>query len=300
MNWDDLRLLLAIHRAGSLAAAARELGINHSTLYRRLNAFEAAMGLRVFERHVQGYAPTAEGEDILGHCLQIDEAVGTLERRVAGKDFRLNGRIRLTAPSNLCTGYLAAYLPEFRLLHPEIEVELLAGDREYDLARREADLALRATSKPPEYLIGRRVTQLPWWVFGVRGDGVAPDAPVNMAEALQMPMVGPEASLLRLPVFAWLEAQRAQRGYVARASDLATMAALVREGMGLALLPIDQQSEGLRALFPVEPGFSADLWLLTHPDLRQVQRLRVFADFLVAKLRHDSRMQPPSAPPSAT
>jgi DNA-binding transcriptional LysR family regulator len=290
--WDDLHLLLAIARAGSLSGAARALQVNHSTVFRRLQAAEAALGVRVFERGAEGYRPTLEGEEIVRHAERMDAEVLALERTVAGKDFRLAGSVRLTAPPHLAREFVAPLLPAFRRQQPDIVVELLVGDREYDLARREADLALRATAAPPPYLIGRRVLDLPWWVFA-GADWPGPP-PASVDELGRFPLIGPEASFLRLPVFAWLQAQFGDAAFVARASDLDTMAALARAGLGLAALPIDQQQPGLCPLLALDPAFAAGLWLLTHPDLRHVQRIRVFADFLAAALRDDPRLAPPA------
>ena len=295
MDWNDLRFCLAVARAGSLAGAARTLGVNHSTIFRRLNAFEESLGVRVFERLPEGYVPSAEGEEILRHAEAAEAAVLALERTVAGKDFRLAGRIRLTTPANLAVRFVARYLPDFLDLYPDIRVEIVVGDRDFDLIRREADLALRATSQPPEYLVGRKVMALSWWVFAGQRYLARRARPKAMDELADHPLIGAEASFLRLPAFAALEAAYPESAFVARASDLGSMAALAEAGLGLALLPIDQQAPTLVPLFPVEPQPSSDLWLLTRPDLRHVARFRVFSDFLVERLRTDPGLQPPPA-----
>jgi DNA-binding transcriptional LysR family regulator len=209
---------------------------------------------------------------------------------VAGKDYRLAGRIRLTTAPNLATDYIAGYLPDFLAMYPDIRIEIAAGDRGFDLARREADLALRATERPPEFLVGRRVLEVPWWVYA--GESyLARRPPPNDMDALgQHPLIGAEASFLRIPVFAWLESRHGESAFVVRANDLNTMAALAVAGLGLAVLPTDQQESGLVPLFPVEPAFEAGLWLLTHPDLRHVARIRVFSDYLTERLRADPRL----------
>lgn len=293
MDWDDLRYFLAIARAGSLAGAARALDVNHSTVFRRLNGFEGKLGVRVFERRPDGYVLTTEGEDILRHAEQADAAVLALERTVAGKDYRLAGNIRLTTAPNLATDFVAPYLPAFLEQHPDIRIEILSGDRDFDLARREADLALRATPQPPDYLIGRKVCDLPWWVFAGERYLARRAPPASIAQMAQHPLIGPEASFLRIGVFAWMQATFGDDAFIVRASDLNTMAALAQHGLGLVVLPNDQGQPGLVPLFPVDPAFAASLWLLTHPDLRDVARLRVFGDYLVERLRADSRLHPP-------
>lgn len=286
-DWEDLRYVLAIGREGTLAGAARRLGVNHSTVFRRLQQAEARLGLRVFERLPQGYVPTAAGEAVLAEAARMDEAADALARRVAGSDVRLSGRIRLTTAPNLASDYVAGYLPEFAAHYPDIRIEIAVGDRDYDLARREADLALRATAQPPEFLVGRKVRDLAWWVCA--GDAYA-NPPRTMDELASHPLIGAEASFLRVAPFAWLEKTCGDERIVARANDLNTMAALAIAGVGIALLPSDQSRAGLRRLFPLQPAFPAALWILTHPDLRRVARIQAFSEFLSAKLRDDPRL----------
>jgi len=286
-DWEDLRYLLAIGRAGSLAGAARALAVNHSTVFRRLQQAEARLGLRVFERLPEGYVPTAVGAAVLEEAARMGEAADALARRAAGSDVRLSGRIRLTTAPSLATDYVAPLLPAFLARYPDIRVEIAVGDRDYDLARREADLALRATAAPPEWLVGRKLCDLRWWVCA--GEAYA-HPPAGMHELQAHPVIGAEASFLRVAPFAWLEKTQAEARIVARSNDLNTMAALAVAGVGLALLPSDQWRPGLRRLFPLQPEFPAALWLLTHPDLRRVARLQAFSDFLSASLRDDPRL----------
>jgi DNA-binding transcriptional LysR family regulator len=289
-DWEDLRYLLAIGREGTLAGAARRLGVNHSTVFRRLQQAEARLGLRVFERLPTGYLPTAAGETVLEEAARMDEAANALARRAAGSDVRLTGRIRLTTAPNLAADYVAGYLPEFLARYPDIRIEIAVGDRDYDLARREADLALRATPQPPDYLVGRKVRELAWWVCAGEAYLRTHPAPAAMDDLAKHALIGAEASFLRVAPFAWLERNFADERFVARANDLNTMAALTVAGVGLSLLPSDQSRAGLVRLFPLQPAFPAALWLLTHPDLRGVARIRAFSDFLSARLRDEPRL----------
>jgi DNA-binding transcriptional LysR family regulator len=291
VDWEDLRYLLAIGRERSLAGAARRLGVNHSTVFRRLQQAEVRLGLRVFERLPEGYLPTAAGEAVLAEAAHMDEAAEALARQVAGSDVRLSGRIRLTTAPSLAADYVAGWLPEFLARYPQIRIEIAVGDRDYDLARREADLALRATPQPPDYLIGRKVCDLTWWVCAGEAYLARHAAPRSMEDLAAHALIGAEASFLRVAPFAWLEKTFDESRFVARANDLNTMAALTLAGLGIALLPGDQSRPGLRRLFPLQPAFPAALWLLTHPDLRRVARIQAFSDFLSAKLREEPRLK---------
>jgi DNA-binding transcriptional LysR family regulator len=293
IDWNDLRYFLAIARAGSLAGAAQALEVNHSTVFRRLNAFEQRLGVRLFERLPLGYLPTAEGAEIRRHAEAVDEAVNALSRSVAGRDARLSGLIRVTTAPNLATDYLAGYVARLRALHPEIVVEIAVGDHEFDLARREADVALRATQSPPEYLVGRKVLELPWYVSAGRATIANFGTPTKTTDLERLPLLGADDSFMRLPAFAWLRRNFPERQFVARAGDLATLRALTLAGLGFTLLPGDQQGPELVHLFPVEPRFVGQLWLLTHPDLRHVARIRAFMEFVAEALRGDPRLAAP-------
>jgi DNA-binding transcriptional LysR family regulator len=290
LDWNDLRYFLAIARAGTLAGAAQALGVNHSTVFRRLNAFEARLGVRLFERLPAGYVPTPEGEEIRRHAEAVDDSVNALARSVAGRDYRLSGRIRLTTAASLASDYVAGYLVKFRDSYPDITVEVATGDHDFDLTRREADVALRATQSPPEFLVGRKLMELPWYVCAGRESLARHGTPASMADLARFPLIGADDGFLRLPPFAWLRRTFPDRQFAARASDLGTMRALTLAGMGIAVLPGDQYCEDLVHLFPLEPPFTGQLWLLTHPDLRRVARIKAFMDFIADAVRGDPRL----------
>ncbi len=287
MNWNDIPVFLAIAQGGSLNAAARTLGLNHSTVFRRLNALEEELSTRLFERLPTGYALTGAGERMLEKAQQADVAIQELELAVAGRDRKASGLVRLTTAPNIARTIVPAVVGALRKEHPGIVVEVAVGDSDYNLNRREADLALRATSKPPEHLIGRKVMELSWWVCGgSRGRSRPPANPVDLRKK---PMIGADRALMRLPAFQWLEEHCAE-SIVARANDLSTMAALAIAGVGYAVLPSDQQESGIRRLFPV-PNLSGELWLLSHPDLRKVRRVAVVWDALIAATAAQTKPQ---------
>ena len=289
-RWDDLRIVLAIARRGTLAGAARELGVNHSTVFRRLNAFEDGLGLRVFERLPDGYVATAAGEELLRHAERADAAMLAVERALAGRDFRLAGRVRITAPLHFATDYLAPLLPRFREQYPDVVLEIVAADRDFDLARREADIALRATASPPEYAIGRRVCALRWWAAASAAYLESAPPLASLADLGNHRIIAADAAFLRLPAMARLESLVPADRIVARTSDLETMAAMARAGVGVALLPNDQRQPALRFAFPLADLPDGALWLLTLPELKRLPRIRAVSDFLLDALRADPRL----------
>lgn len=277
MNWNDLRVFLAIAEAGSLAGAARHLGNNHSTVFRRLEALESDLDARLFERHAGGYSLTPAGERMLALARPVAESIDAISRDVAGRDLALRGPVRLTTAPNLARYIVPAALVRLRQQHPGIVVEVSVADSDYDLNRREADLALRATLAPPDHLIGQHLATIDWWVCAAAG---AASLPGSESELDEHPLIGADESLRRLPALRWLEQGRREQ-VVARANDLTTMAALARAGIGLAVLPGDQPPDGLQRLFPI-PDIHGELWLLTHPDLRGMRRVRVVWEALAA------------------
>lgn len=291
MDWNALKVFIAIEQSGSLAGAARILGVNHSTVFRRLNAFEQSLGARLFERLPDGYMPTLLGEELREVANRIDGAFDDLERRIAGRDMQPGGKVRLTAPNNLAYRFLPGYLAELRRDVPDIEVELLVSNQEVNMSSRQADIAVRVTSAPPEHLVGRQGCSIGWSVFAGPVYLQHHPKPERLEDLSQHRLIGASRGMQHLPAFQWLDKHLPQ-AIAARSDDLVAMSGLAEAGHGLALLPDDQQRPGLQRLFAFTPGKTSDLWLLTHPDLRQVERIRLTMQWLTQAFRDDERLQP--------
>lgn len=280
MNWNDLPVFLAIAETGSLSAAARQLGNNHSTVFRRLNALEEDLGVRLFERFSGRYLLTSAGERMLELTRVTDGTVQQIERELAGRDFSPAGKVRLTTAPNISHTILPRAVKSLHKSHPQIVVEIAVGDTEYDLNRREADIALRATTQPPEHLVGRRVMTMDWWLCCARSN--RRPAPKTLADLQQLPFIGADPSMLRIDAFQWLEANYSEN-ILARTNDLSTMAMLAAAGLGYAVLPSDQDAPNLKRVFKV-PNIRGELWLLTHPDLRNVARVKAVWEAVIAAI----------------
>lgn len=289
VDWSALPDFLMIARCRSLTGAAQRLGVNHSTVYRRLNALEAQLQCRLFDRLASGYRLTPEGRVLLAQAEAMEAAALQAERALTGTDVSPRGDVRLTAPENLAYTYLPGYLVELRERYPDIRVTLVVTNTDLDLTRREADLALRATPRPPEHLVGRKLTDIAWAVFAAPALLSRHPRPPDLDAALGLPWVGPEAALMHLAAFRWLGARLAEHRVVARGSTLNAMAAFASVGLGLVALPLDQQRPELQPILPLPPGSGSALWLLTHPDLRRVARVQVVMGFLAEAFRGDPR-----------
>lgn len=279
-NWDDLRLFLAVARAGSLSGAARGLGVTHSTVFRRLAAFEERLGVRLFERLPNGYALTAPGEEMLEAVARIDEEIAALARKVTGRDQRLSGTIRITATDMLAAGLMPRHLAAFRAARPGIELEMIVTDTSLDLTRREADIALRVGNAAQETLVGRRVGRLAFGVYASlarRRRALDPDLARNDWIGF-----GASHGPLSRHLARWLPDLRP----FYRTNSIIAAVAAAKAGIGLAALPcaIADREPDLIRIAPLPEDFLLDLWLLTHEDLRNTARVRAFMEFTAAAL----------------
>ncbi len=288
-SWDDLRFFLAIAHHGSLAGAARALRVNHSTVYRRLNAFESAAGARMFERLATGYVLTDAGEDMLESAARVGELMDELDRRLVGRDYRLSGTIRLTTTDTLAEYFLHPHLKEFRASYPGIVLELVTDNVFFDLSRRDADVALRPTDDPPPHLVGRNLASVGWAVYGSADYLIDQRPPRRISDLARHAIICGDDSLAAVPAVRWLRTQVPASAIVYRASSFAVQFAAARAGLGLALLPCvlaTSAPELKRVLGPIK-ALATGLWLLTHADLRETTRIRAFMAFMTDAIRRD-------------
>ncbi len=282
----DLRLVLAIGRAGTLLGGARGLGIDHSTAFRRLNALENELGVRLFERRRDGYAPTAAGEEMIAAAARVDEELIGLERKLAGADVRPSGTVRVTITDTgvpLLTPVFAA----FRAQHREIALEIAVANAFFTLSRRDADVAIRPSADAPDDLIAHRIATIATAPYA-SSDYVAAHRGLALREHQ---WIAPDDSLSHLGSARWLHLNvpRDRVGY--RASSLVALQAASREHLGVAPLPCylgDPDPDLVRVATPI-PEMAATLWVLLHPDLKRVARIRAFVDYVVPAL---ARMRP--------
>lgn len=281
IEWDDLQYVLTVGRTGSLSAAARALRVNHSTVFRRIGHIEERLGVRLFERRRDGYVPTGAGETALQLAERIDEHVVALERQVAGQDLRPHGNVRLATTDTL-TPIVVPLCAEFRTLYPEISIELVTGNEHLNLSRRDADIALRPSLKPPENLHGRRIAKIAFAAYASGSHAQANGK--SLERALQW--VGFDDTLSHLAAYRWLAANVPPDRVCFRANSFLSIVEAVRQGMGVALLPcyLASSAGGLVKMSECVPELATDLWLLVHDDLRRTARVRTFLDFLADRL----------------
>ena len=290
LSWDDLQFFLAVHERGSVGAAARWLGVNHSTVLRRIGSLEASVGQRLFDRLPAGYALTVEGQELAASLAGVTEQIESAQRRLGACDPEVRGIVRLTAPDTLAHGLLMPHLASFRARHPAVELQVVVDNTALNLTQREADVAIRGTNQPPDNLVGRRVgiTQTALYASRAYLDAIGEDA----TEA-DFAWVAPDDSLAHLASAQWLR-RHVHAGRVAmRVDSLVGLADAVSAGLGVGLVSCalgDARSELVRLADP-PPEFDTQVWILTHPDLRQVRRIRVFIDHMAEHLQADPRLK---------
>ena len=284
MAWDDFRLVNAIAEARSLPGAAQILGINHSTVFRRLGQIEGALGATLFERRRTGYTLTPAGEEMVALAQKINEDITSFTRKIAGQEIAPAGELRVTTNDSLLIHLLTPLFAEFRRQCRDVRLDVVLANQALNLSKRDADVAIRATDKPPENLVGRRVATIAWALYGRAG--FAEPAAVDLELASEHDWVSLADNLATLKVVKFVQEHVPPERIVYKVNTVLGLAEAIEAGMGLGHLPcfIGDRRSGLVRLALPDPSFAADLWLLTHPDLRHSPRVRVFLDFMAAAI----------------
>jgi len=287
LAWDDLRLVKAVAETGSLPGAADRLGVNHSTVFRRLKQIEETLGLALFEKSRAGYTATACGEEVIAIAERIDEDVSGFMRKLAGHEFAPAGELRVATNDSLLVSLLTPLFGAFRQSYPQIRLDVLIGNQALNLARRDADVAIRATDNPPETLVGRRAARIAWALYGPAA-GLDSDGATGAVERdpAQHDWVSLGEQMGSFELVKWISAHVPAERLVYRLNTVLGLAEAVEAGVGIGYLPcfIGDARPALRRLAPPKAEFGTDLWLLTHPDLRAVPRVRALLDFLAAEI----------------
>lgn len=285
LDWDDFRLVKVIAEAGGLAGAAESLGVNHSTVFRRLGQMEESLGVKLFERHRTGYVLTPAGEEMAALAEQMDESVTSFTRKLAGQAVAPAGELRVTTNDTLLVHLLTQIFTRFIDSCPEMRLDVVLANQPLNLSKRDADVAIRATDNPPETLVGRRVATIAWAVYG---RGIDFPEPVDMGSPAlyQRRWVALGDNLATLKAARFVRDRVAPELIAYRVNTVLGLAEAVEAGMGIGPLPcfIADAKPGLVRLSPINEEFSTGLWLLTHPDLRQSARVRSFMDFMAAEI----------------
>ncbi len=282
MNWDDLRYVLALAEQGSIAAAAQALGVNRTTVLRRIGAFEQRAGLRLFERNGPDYTLTGEAEQLLAAARSVERTLLDLERKMVGHEMPLQGVLRVTTTDALLLAVLGPHLAAFNARHREVTLELVVTNHMLSLTRRDADVAVRPCTTPPETLVARRVGDFGFAVYGGRGY-LGANAQPDLA---QHRWLGVDETMAASGPGRWLHRHVPERAVCLRADSFVALRDAAEHDLGLALLPccLGDGSARLRRLAAPIQALTTGLWILTHEDLRRAARVRAFTEHLARAL----------------
>ena len=279
-----MRHFLALARTGSVRAAGALLGVSHSTVARRVEALETRLGVKLFDRHRDGYLLTSAGHEMVAGAERVEREMAALERGLVGQDSRLEGTVRVTCTDPFIAKILVGALAPLCEGHPGIELELDADARYLDLSKREADVAVRALStsaSPPEHLIGRRIAPIVLcnYVATRHAERLAPERGgphvrwlgSNLGKVLEE-LVG-SSSYPELPIWGSFE-------------SMEVMIEAAHAGLGLVMLPTYacDPDPGLERLLKPDLRHVGDFWLLSHGDLRENARLRAAREHITAAM----------------
>lgn len=286
IDWDDLRVLLAMTRHGTVRAAARALGVSHTTVSRRLFNLETVLGARILERDLSGrLVPTADGSELLRAAEEAELRLDEAQRRIRGRDARLSGVLRISVFETASSFFLPHFLA-FHDEYPEIELELVETNENASLTRREADIALRfAYGSPQQGLVGRKFGRVAYGLYVARTYRRQieenPQKRVEVVCFVDQPSVLSDES--------WLKEQFPNATAVIRTNTISMMSAICEAGPRLLRVPCyyGDTQPGLSRLMLDPTDWGYDIWLLTHPDMRRTARVAAFMSFVGERIAAD-------------
>ena len=276
INWDNLRYVLMVAENGSIAAAARELRVNRTTVLRRINSFQDNLSCRIFERSESGYILTPEAEKMIDAAREVENTIFNMQRQIAGRELRLEGELRVTTTDTLIVSVIGPHLASFHRKHPHIVVNVVMTNNILDLNRRDADVAVRPTGAPDGHLVGRRLADIQFAIYA------SPDylGSCNADRLDQHSWIGFETELQSTLPGKWLDNNIPVEKICLRGDSFIALKVASENGMGLSLLPhyLGDSSKYLQKLPIAIEELNTGLWLITHPDLNRSAKVHAFMD----------------------
>lgn len=282
-DWDDLEVFLATARQGTLAGASQQLGVNASTVQRRMNKLEDELRTRLFERSQRGYALTSAGEELYEHVLNMEREVLAVGRKIGGRDEALRGTVRVSTVDDLAVTVLPPLLRRFRARHPGVCLEMTVASEFLDLARRQADVAIRLGRKPtgPD-IVAKHVARVGVGIYGSKAYFRKHPPPRKLPELARHELVMGTEAMGRLPMERVMREHGSPERVAYRSNSLLARLHAIRAGIGIGFVA-DFAAGADRSLtrLPFDlPETSGDMWMAIHVDLRRNARVRAFVDFV--------------------
>lgn len=286
-DWNDLRYLIAVGEAGSTLAAARRLGVNQTTVARRVDALERALGVMLFERRAGGYALTPRGREALELALRVQREARSLADAAGAWRRGVSGVLRVTTTELLAMAVIAPLVAELREVWPGLAIELMAEDRRLDLRAGEADVAIRLGTPDPEpELVGRRIGESRWALFCATGYAERHGLPATKDDLRGHRVIAGSGAMARLPAHAWLAELAPDAPVVLRCNSVPNLIAAARTGIGIAPLPMlaAGRDPGLVRCLP-DLGIGAPIWLIHRAGQRDAPHVRAFVEAVTRRFQ---------------
>ena len=275
MNWDDMRLFLAVARSGSISGGAKQLRVQHSTVSRRMRQLEAKLGARLIERKKSGYELTPAGEDVKQAAIRIESEVLGVDAALLNRDSDLVGPLRVTAINNMASSILMPMFASFSKQHPLIDLHLVVSNLDASLSEREADIAIRLTNSPTDTLIGKRMVTIASTIYGGR------DYLQQLEKRGGEPKwIGAECCSFHKT---WTKQSCGEQTHNLFSDDTLLTLSAIREGMGVSFLPcfMGDTDPLLQRYRDPDPEHNLGLWILLHADLKHTSRVVAFRDHML-------------------
>ncbi|MCB1753446.1 MAG: LysR family transcriptional regulator [Gammaproteobacteria bacterium] len=279
MNWDDLRLFLAVARTGSISGAAKQLSVQHSTVSRRMRQLEDQLEARLIERKKGGYELTQAGENVKQAAARMETEMLGVDAAVLGKDTDLTGSLQVTAINNMASSVLMPMFASFSRAHPKVDLHVVVSNSNASLSQREADIAIRLTNSPTDTLIGKRVVTVASTIYGSR------------AYLERIRRQGREPAWIGVECCgfhkSWTKQHCNEHTHHFFSDDTLLTLAALREGLGVSFLPcfMGDPEPSLERYCPPDPAHDLGLWILLHPDLKRTARVLAFRDHMTRTIR---------------
>ena len=290
-DWDIFRYVIAVADAGSAVAAAKRLGVNGSTVLRRISKFEDERGIRLFDRLQTGYTPTLECEGIIKTAREIQESIAIVDLGITGQDLRLEGQLSVTTTDTFMESVLSDIIVEFSIKNPLIDINVTVTNERLSLTRRDVDVAIRASNHPPEHLIGQRISAVSFAVYGATTTTNHLPSNPSIGELTALPWIGTGPSISGSPVANWMETHIPFSSIRATVDTFPGMRSCIQKG-GIGVLPccIGDQSAGIKRILPAIKQIETSLWVLVHPEVRRSAKISAFSRYASMRLREKSNL----------
>jgi len=284
-NWDDYRIFIALADAGSLLQAGKNLGIQHSTVLRRINTLEERLSVRLFERLKTGYVLTVSGEKMLDTVKHLKDEIINAERLVLGEDLKLSGRIKISTTDTIGYFWLPKKIAAFKEQYPDITLDIDITTRHTNLTKREADIAIPAINRQPDYMIGRELEPVTFKLYAhleYEASDIQPE------DYRQHEFLLPNDQLAGLPTNIFIRKHIDDQQIATTADKLTGLYHFCRNGLGIAALPtyVGDPDPNLKCVGALPDSIQTNtIWILTHPDLKNTARIKAFMSFMRVQMK---------------